>query len=86
MICVAESEENKEAILAKLYKLNQEGEQYMKHAERRNVTRLNWENPLLPRGIVVDWLVPGILLSPLVACQEDLEPGQFKADCLEMPD
>jgi hypothetical protein len=35
MIHVAESEENKEAILAKLNKLDREGEQYMKHAEKK---------------------------------------------------
>jgi hypothetical protein len=35
MIHVVESEGNKEAILAKLNKLNWEGEQYMKHAEKK---------------------------------------------------
>jgi hypothetical protein len=35
MICVAESDGSKEAISAKLNQLNQEGEQYMKHAEKK---------------------------------------------------
>jgi hypothetical protein len=35
MICVAESDGSKEAILAKLNQLNQDGEQYMKHAEKK---------------------------------------------------
>ena len=43
-------------------------------------------HPLLLKGIVVDLSVPGILLSPPVACREDSELGQFKADFLEMPD
>jgi hypothetical protein len=35
MICRAESDGSKEAILAKLNQLDQEGEQYMKHAEKK---------------------------------------------------
>ncbi len=35
MIRVAESEDNKEAILAQLNQLNRKGEQYMKHAEKK---------------------------------------------------
>ncbi len=35
MTHVMESKENKEAILAKLNKLHREGEQYMKHAEKK---------------------------------------------------
>jgi hypothetical protein len=42
----------------------------MKHAEKK----------------CMDLSVPSIPLSPLVACGKDLEPGQFKADCPEMPD
>jgi hypothetical protein len=34
----------------------------------------------------MDLSVPSIPLSPPVACQEDSEPGQFKADCPEKPD
>ena len=35
MICVAESDGSKEAILAKLNQLDRKGEQYMKHAEKK---------------------------------------------------
>ncbi len=35
MIHVAESDDSKEVILAKLYQLDREGEQYMKHAEMK---------------------------------------------------
>jgi hypothetical protein len=34
----------------------------------------------------MDSSVPGIPLSPPVACREDLEPRQLKADCQEIPD
>jgi hypothetical protein len=35
MIRVAESDDSKEVILAKLNQLDREGEQYMKHAEKK---------------------------------------------------
>jgi hypothetical protein len=85
MIHVAESEEKKETILAKLNTLDWK-ESNTWNMQRRNVARLIGTHSLLPRGIIVDSSVPGILLSPPVACQEDLVPGQFKADCPEMPD
>jgi hypothetical protein len=34
----------------------------------------------------MDSSVPGIPLSSPMACRENLELGQFKADCPEMPD
>jgi hypothetical protein len=48
MICVAESEDNKEAILAKLNQLNREGEQYMKYAEKK-CCWINWDAFLSPQ-------------------------------------
>jgi hypothetical protein len=82
MIRVAESEASKEAISAKFNQLDQEGEQYMKHAGEE-VIGMHF---FLPRGITMNSSVPGIPLSPLVACWKDSEPGQFKVYCLEMPD
>jgi hypothetical protein len=35
IVQVTESEDSKEAILAKLNQLNREGEQYMRHAEKK---------------------------------------------------
>jgi hypothetical protein len=34
----------------------------------------------------MDLSVPSIPFSPQVACRKDLEPGQFKVYCPEMPD
>jgi hypothetical protein len=50
MIRVAESDGSKEAILAKLNQLNREGEQYMKHAEKKCRQNKSGQIPFSPEA------------------------------------
>ncbi len=50
MICVAEFDGSKEAILAKLNQLDQEGEQYMKHAEKKCCRIKSGQIPFSPEA------------------------------------
>ena len=77
MICVAESDDCKEAILAKLNQLDWEGEKYMKHAEKKCLRIKVGRIPFSPEASL--WTcqcqVYCSLLSTQVACRKDLEQG-----------
>ncbi len=76
MIHVAESEDSKEVILAKLNQLNHKGEQYMKHVEKKFRQIKSRQIPFSPEALL--WIYIGIPLTPLVACQKESERGNLK--------
>ncbi len=66
MICMADSDGSKEAILAKLNQLDQEGEQYMKHAEKKCLQINLGQIPFSPEASL--WICQCQVYHSLLRC------------------